>query len=398
MTKFLWGAATSAYQVEGNNIHNDWWAWEKDTPGLERSGEATDHYNRFAEDFALAKQLGHNAHRLSLEWSRLEVEPGRWSDKAIAHYREVLTTLRSEGLSSFVTLHHFTNPWWFAARGGWLSGEAPADFARYATMAAENFGDLVDFWITINEPMVYATQGYWHRRWPPGRPAPDGNAGSRSFFELNRVLRHLASGHELAYQAIHKALPNAKVGLAKHVIAYVPSYNATWSGKLAARCQDWWFNQRFFSLTPDTHDFIGVNYYFHQRPQSVSLFPPTLNRERWVGQISDLGWPIWAEGLSHALRGMSRYKLPLYVTENGLADASDAQRPDYIRDHLRAIERVQQEGVDVRGYLHWSLLDNFEWDYGFKPRFGLVAVDYATQQRTARHSAYVYRAIIEQAQ
>ncbi|MAF81110.1 glycosyl transferase [bacterium] len=388
MSDFLWGAATSAHQVEGNNVHSDWWDWEKSTNGVTRSGVAADHYRHFAEDFALAKELGHNAHRLSLEWSRLEVEPGKWNERAISHYREVLLALREAGLTSFVTLHHFTNPQWFATQGGWLARSAPVRFARYAAMAADRFGDLVDFWVTINEPMVYATQSFWHKRWPP-------QLGSWS--ALRTALRHLASGHELAYQELHKQLPEAQVGIAKHVIAYVPSDNATWTGRQAAAWEDSWFNHRFFKQTPDSHDFIGVNYYFHQRPQSVSLIPPRLHTQAWQGAVSDMDWPIWPEGLAHALRGMSRYKKPLYVTENGLADAKDTRRPDFIRDHLRVIERAQADGIDVRGYLHWSLLDNFEWDHGFDPRFGLVEVDYATQKRTPRQSAYVYRAVIEQA-
>jgi len=388
MADFLWGAATSAHQVEGNNLHSDWWKWEKETPETVHSGAAADQYNRFAEDFRLAKDLGHTAHRLSLEWSRLEVEPGKWNERAIAHYREVLTALRKAGLSSFVTLHHFTNPQWFSARGGWLNRDAPMHFRRYSAMAADRFGDLVDYWVTINEPMVFATQSYWRKRWPPQMG---------SYFALRSVINHLASAHELAYQELHAHTPDAQVGVAKHVVAYVPSENATWTGRQVAALQDSWFNHQFFTKTPDSHDFIGVNYYFHQRPQSVSLFPPTVHKQEWQGPVSDMGWPIWAEGLGHALRSMSRYRKPLFVTENGLADAVDSRRPDFIRDHLRAVEKVQQEGVDVRGYLHWSLLDNFEWDHGFKPRFGLVAVDYETQERKPRPSAYVYKAIIEQA-
>jgi len=387
--RFLWGAATSAHQVEGNNIHNDWWAWEKRHPAVVNSGRAADHYERFREDFALARELGHTAHRLSLEWSRIEPAEGVWSRHALNHYREVLEALRENGLTSFVTLHHFSNPQWLAERGGWEHKRTPQLFARYARMVAEQLGDLVDYWITFNEPIVYATHGWWRGEWPPGK---------RDWRVLLRVIRHLAYGHGQAYRAIHEELADARVGVAKHVVAYVPSDRATWSGRLAARWQNWWFNYRWLGMTRGSHDFIGVNYYHSQRPIRLSLWPWRLETEEWKGPTSDMGWPIWPQGLQEALRLMKQYRVPLYVTENGLADARDAYRADFIRDHIRAVEAVQEQGVDVRGYFYWSLLDNFEWADGFEPRFGLVAVDYDTMERTPRPSAQVYKAIIEQAQ
>lgn len=386
--EFLYGAATSAHQVEGNNIHNDWWEWEKATSGIERSGVAADHFNRYAEDFALAQQLGHTAHRLSLEWSRLELAPNKWNRSAVDHYRAVLGELKRHNMKTFVTLHHFSNPLWLAKRGGWVNSDTPEAFEKYVRFAAQHFGDLVDFWITINEPIVYATVSYWHKRWPPQH---------RSMREVLRVIKHMARAHRRAYRALHEITPRVPVGIAKNLIAYLPEEAGHLDDQIIARVEDWWFNHRFFSLTGrSTHDFIGANYYFTTK-QRVSLFPPSLKSVPWEGPTSDLGWPIRPEGLTHVLLEMKRYNKPIYITENGLADAADSRRADFIRSHLRAVEAAQAQGADVRGYLHWSLLDNFEWADGFAPRFGLIEVDYKTLERKIRPSAYAYKAIIEQA-
>lgn len=386
---FLWGASTSAHQVEGNNMHNDWWDWEQKTPTAAKSGKATDHYNRYKEDFNLVETLGHNAHRLSLEWSRIEHAPGKFNKNAIEHYRAVLEDLKRRNIQTFVTLHHFTNPLWLAREGGWLNGATPERFARYARYVAQHLGDVVDFWITINEPMVYATQSFWRAKWPPQHT---------SIKDTLSVIGKMAKAHRLSYRSIHSVLPHARVGISKHLIAYLPEDRFHIDDQVVTRFQDWWFNHRFFSLTGlATHDFIGVNYYFATK-HHVTLFPPKMNDIEWTGSVSDMGWPIRPEGLTHVLLHMKRYGKPLYITENGIADATDSQRADFIRSHLRAVEKAQEGGADVRGYLYWSLLDNFEWADGFDPRFGLVEVDYNTLQRKIRPSGYVYKAIIEQAQ
>jgi len=361
---FLWGAATSAYQVEGNNVHSDWWAWEQRTAGVEQSGRASDHWHHYKEDFVLARELGHNAHRLSLEWSRIEPSQEEWDKPALAHYREVLQELRRQGLTSFVTLHHFTNPQWFAQAGGWVSARSPELVERYVSTVVNHLGDLVDFWVTINEPVVYATQSYWRRRWPPQK---------HSILAGGRVLRHLARAHKKAYRVIHRRFNRAQVGIAKHAIAYSPGQGLT----------EWWFNHFFYALTRGAHDYLGVNYYFSS------------NWEKWKGPTSDLGWPINPGGLTQILLHMKRYGLPIYITENGLADADDAQRADFIRSHLRAIEEAQVQGAQVRGYLHWSLLDNFEWAAGYRQHFGLVAVDRKTMRRTVKPSAKLLKRIIQ---
>ncbi len=384
---FLWGAATSSHQVEGDNVNNDWWEWEHKTAGACRSGKACDHYNRFREDFEWAQKLGHNAHRLSIEWSRVENKRGNWNQREINHYREVLEDLKEREMSTFVTLHHFTNPLWLARLGGWRSSRSPDFFARYVKTVADNLGHLVDYWVTINEPIVYATQSYWRGKWTPRK---------RSLWGWRKVVKNMARAHKKAYRIIHRSYEQARVGVAKNLIAYVPDNEKRWLDKASVRFLDFWFNRYFYQLTGKHHDFIGVNYYFCER-KKFSVKPPFIVNREWSGERSDIGWPIKPKGLTQVLLGLNKLKRPVFVTENGIADAEDKRRAEYVRSHLRAIESAQKKGVDVRGYLHWSLLDNFEWDKGFSPRFGLLEVDYRTMERRPRLSAYVYKGIIDAA-
>ncbi len=388
---FLWGAATSSYQVEGNNTHSDWWMWERKTQGAARSGKAVGHYERFAEDFALAKQLGHNAHRFSIEWSRIEPEEGKWNLKAINHYKTVLEELHCLDITPMVTLHHFTLPEWISARGGWKNADTVDAFARYADFVAQQLGQKVVLWNTINEPMVYALNAYWQKKWPPQQ---------KSALAVLRVLFNMVSAHRKAYRILHRHNPHAQVGIAKHTIAYLPQSSEKGIDRYIAAVEDWWFNHFFIRLTGTaTHDFIGINYYFPSKKR-IRLWPLKVEDVAWKEDHfrSDVGWPVEPMGIEHVLLEFwNKYKKPLYVTENGIADWDDSRRPNFIRQHLRAVERAQSKGADVRGYFHWSLLDNFEWEAGFWPRFGLIEIDYETLERRPRASAYVYKAIIEQA-
>ena len=233
--------------------------------------------------------------------------------------------------------------------------------------------------------MVYASQSYWHKKWPPQ---------GRTFIGMMRVIKNMAQAHRSSYRILKTVTPAVPVGFSKHLVAYIPEKAGHFDDWVAVKLPGWWFNHRFFSLTNGAYDFIGVNYYF-PRKQRVQVFPPKLYGLPWSGPKTDLDWPIFPKGLHHVLLHMKQYKKPVYITENGLADVDDSQRSDFIRDHIREMKRAINDGVDVRGYLHWSLLDNFEWADGFKPRFGLVAVDYDTMKRTPRPSAYVLKAFTE---
>jgi beta-glucosidase len=389
---FLWGAATSSHQVEGGN-HNDWTAWEAQ-PGRILDGTnadvACDHYRRYEADFDLAKELGHNAHRFSLEWSRIEPEEGRWDMAEVVHYREVLLALKARGLKSMVTAWHFTLPTWLAAKGGWEHPDAPRLFARYCAFVAREYGDLVDLWITINEPMVYLACGYVAGTWPPGKTSL--RATVRAFLNLCR-------GHRLAYRSMHAAADapgrRLQIGIAQNCQVFKPFRRRSLLDTAFAWSAERLNNHAFFMLSRRCHDFIGINYYFYYRvrfklPCDIKcLFEVHVeNRE-----VSDLGWEINPHGMYEMLTSMRRYRLPIYISENGVANADDTKRPRFIVGMIEEMLRAMKAGADVRGYFHWALLDNFEWEKGLTPRFGLVAVDYATQQRTPRPSAYLFKDI-----
>lgn len=387
---FLWGAATSSHQVEGDCVNNDWYEWEQEPGHIADgtvSGKACDHYNRYEEDFDIAKSLHNNAHRFSIEWSRIEPEEGRWDMKELQHYRSVLLALRKRGMKSMVTIWHFTLPGWFAERGGWEAGDSVKLFGRYAEFLARELGDLVDIWITINEPMVYLSQSYSVGVWPPGK---------NSIRSSIRVFRRLARAHRAAYRAIHRVLDGGRskalVGFANNVITFEPYRRHSFMDNVFIHFAGRFFNHQFMRWTKRHHDFIGINYYFHYRvkcvPKDVKHFFYEVHPEN--RPVSDLGWEINAQGFFDAIMTMRRYRLPIYITENGLASADDGKRPRVLINMVMEMYHAIRAGADVRGYFHWSLLDNYEWEKGFSGRFGLVAIDYKTLKRAPRRSAYVY--------
>ncbi len=387
---FLWGSSTAAHQVEGGNTLNDWYDWEK-VPGHildgNVSGLADDHYHRYEQDFDLAASFHQNAHRLSVEWARIEPHEGQWDYNEVMHYRRVLQSLRERGMKTMVTIWHFTLPKWFAARGGWECRGSVALFRRYAEFLARELGDLVDLWITINEPTVYLGQSYQIGGWPPGK---------RSAWAMLRVYRRLTLAHRAAYKVLHRVLDGRRravmVGIAQNIITFEPYRKEALTDTLFVWFADRLFNRQFYIWTANCHDFIGLNYYFHYRvkylPNRMSQFFYEVHTEN--RSVSDLGWEINPQGIFEAIMGLNRYKKPIYITEHGVANGDDSKRPRLIVAALLEVYHAIRAGADVRGYFHWSLLDNFEWEKGFAGRFGLVAVDYLTQKRTPRRSAYVY--------
>ena len=356
---FFWGSATSAYQVEGGIENNDW-ALAARQGKIPAAGRAMDHYNRFEEDFDIAKELDQNSHRFSIEWARIEPEEGKFNEKEIEHYRKVIEALRERGIEPFVTLWHFTLPLWFSHLGGFENKRSSFYFSRYCEYVVKNLGKNVKFWITINEPMVYIGAGYLKGQWPP-------------FKILNfSPVGNLVKAHNESFQKIKNVSPEAKVGVAKNNIYFQ---------KLSFLKYFW--NYRFLNGIKENQDFIGLNYYF---------------RASWLKgkERSDMNWEIFPEGIYHVLKELKKYNKPIYITENGLADAKDLKREEFIKEHLKWVHKAIQEGIDVRGYFYWSLLDNFEWDKGFWPRFGLVEVDYGTLERKIRPSAYEYAKICKE--
>lgn len=387
---FLWGAATSAHQVEGNT-HNDWSEWEKlgKIKGGQQSGRASGHYERFPQDFQLAKDLGHNAHRFSIEWSRIEPKPGHWDLDAIEHYRQVLQELHRLEITPVVTLWHFTNPIWVAAQGGWTNQKTIDDFGRYVELVVEQLGSLIPYWITINEPTVYTSLGYVSGYWPPEQ---------KNYWSAWWAIRNLATAHRLASQIIHRQFPHAKVGVANNLNYFAPARTVNLLDRGLTAIADYWHNRWWLNQTYETVDFLGLNYYFHH-PLRFKLGGPhrMFAPEPVTGAIkSDLDWAISPTGFRRVIESLRTYQLPIIITENGLADADDTRRAEFIRSHISQIDDAIHHGLDIRGYLHWSLMDNFEWREGFDPRFGLLAVDYPSMQRTIRPSAHTYRLLIEE--
>lgn len=403
---FLWGTATAAHQVEGGNDQNDWWDWEQ-TPGHikdgSRSGLACDHFRRFADDFQLLADLGQNAHRLSIEWSRVEPQPGQFDAQALAHYRRVLETMRGLGLEPVVTLHHFTNPRWLAEQGGWTRPEVVATFGRFVEQVVAAYRDLVRYWITINEPTIYAQLGFLDAEWPPGLRNP---------LLAQRVLRHMVLAHGRAYQIVHRLQPEARVSLAHHMRVFDPANPASAADRWTARVADTLSNQSPLRALHDgrlrpplgrgervaelvgTLDYVGVNYY----SRDFVGFDPLAPRRLFVRTVprecprNACGWEIYPEGLYRVARQAAEFG-PVLITENGTADQDDELRPDYLVTHVQQLARAQREGVPLLGYLHWSSMDNFEWAQGFRMRFGLIRVDFETQARRVKPSGELYARI-----
>lgn len=408
---FLWGASTAAHQVEGGN-NNDWTVWEQkhcrhlaDTakerlraqggygfsdaqinrfkeeisdPNNYISGLASNHYHRFREDFDLAKSLGHNAHRFSIEWSRVEPKPGQFNETELNHYAEVITELKNRRIEPVVTLWHWTLPIWFSQQGGFESKESPVLFARFVKMVVERFGSDVKYWITLNEPNVYAGSAYYEGFFPPQK---------RNILTCWKVLRNLIKAHQLATIEIKNASFNPMIGIAhSYVLFQKGSYDPI--TRMVVRLADYVWNGYVLGKVKNTLDYIGINHYFGLRYKlwnQVKINVPT----------SDLGWSLAPDTIYRSVKALRKYNKPMIVTEHGCADASDELRGQFITESLNWLNQAITEGCDVRGYLHWSLLDNFEWDKGFWPRFGLIEVDYNSKIRRVRHSANIYREYIK---
>ena len=379
--------------MEGGNRWNDWWEFEETGRLPHRSGEACRHFERYESDFDLARSLGHNAHRFSIEWSRIEPREGDFDAEALDHYAAVVRALKERGLEPVVTLHHFTNPAWFARRGGWTRADSVRLFERYARRVVARLAHDVRFWITVNEPTVYAMRAYVAGDWPPCQP--------RSWLHAGLVMRNLCRAHSAAYRIIHEHRPQAMVGLAHSAPYIVPLDPSRRADRLAARVRDFALNTLCFRLlgrSPDrVLDFIGVNYYVRQvvqwRPRGTAVLfgSEQKNTSSDVGrQFSSLGWEVYPDGLHEVLRRFASYGVPLIVTENGIATSDEALRVSFLEAHVRSLAQAMQSGVNVLGYLYWTLFDNYEWTEGRTAHFGLAAVDPSNQMRIERPAARAF--------
>jgi len=405
---FVWGTATAAHQVEGNNTNNTWYAWEN-TPGHikngDKSGLACDWWGgRWKEDMDRAAEAGQNAHRFSIEWSRIQPAADRWDEDALDHYRQMAQGMVQRGLAPMVTLHHFTDPLWLAEQGGWENDETPLKFAVYVRRVAEALKEYVSMWVTINEPNVYTASGYFFKDFPPAKS----DLGA-----AYKVLRNLLRGHGAAYRAIHEVQKTARVGYAHNHRPFFPSHGWSPLDRLAAGFANQSFNFAFpetlstgtlnfatkrarLPEVVNTQDFFGLNYY-----TTVNISITSTAGSNFLVQSLPKGFEtgdagltaMVPEGLFASIKWANRYNLPIYITENGIEDAADLVRPRYLVRHVHQLWRAINFNWPVKGYFHWSQVDNFEWERGWSQRFGLWGLDPETQVRIRRPSVDIYAAI-----
>jgi len=415
---FMWGASTSSHQVEGGN-YNQWTVWElehaselaknaakripnsavytrfdqlpnwddikheAEDPNNYISGRGVDHYNRYQEDFDLLKKLNLNSFRFGIEWSRIEPKEGEWDQEAVDHYRNYINELKERGVTPMVNLWHWTMPTWLAEKGGFEKRANLKYWKRFIDKVADEYGGIMHYVITINEPNVYTSFSYILGLWPPQKRNP---------LLLLNVSWNVIKAHRYAYKKLKKTNPYLKIGMAQQLANIQAKRPHNMLDELSTKLMRYVWNWWFFRRTRKQQDFIGFNYYF------TDYYTGVMERHDPAVPINDLGWYMEPEGLYPLLmRVWSRAKgKPIIITENGLPDAEDKYRRWWIEESIVAMERALSEGVNLRGYYHWSLLDNFEWDNGWWPKFGLVEVDRAhDMKRTIRPSAKWFAERIE---
>ncbi|MBE2220067.1 MAG: glycoside hydrolase family 1 protein [Anaerolineae bacterium] len=405
---FLWGTAMSAHQVEGNNKNNDWWTWEQDNgrfPPHQQSGLACNWWQNAEADLDRAAEMGVNAHRISIEWSRVEPEPSVFDQEALARYRQILLAMHERGIEPMVALHHFTNPMWLVEKGDFGSEIVVDYFQRYTAKVVAELGDLVPKWLTFNEPMVY----FFLRYLSDDFPAPAQRGLRPGFMAVNNMLRC----HAAAYHTIKASRPDAQVGVAKNMPVFQGAPGSGQLSKWWAKRVDWLFNESWLESMETgkvkrpfgsgviknlagSYDFIGINYY----TRFYVKFPPGkefISRD-WgedaVVSDGDYG-EVYPSGLYQAIKRVIKYNKPIYITENGVPDQADSLRPSFLLTHLREVWRAISFCFPVMGYYHWSLVDNFEWDRGWTQRFGLIEMNPETQERMMRDSGRLYQEICQ---
>lgn len=397
---FLWGVSTSAHQIEGGN-YNQWSVWELEhakslaaqaeyqygdlaswddyeveakNPENYVSGKGPNHFQRYEEDFTIAEKMGLNAFRFSVEWSRIEPKEGSWDAAALAHYKQYIANLKKRGIEPIMTLFHFTVPVWFAEMGGFEKRSNCKYFVRFAEKIAEELGRNVKYIITMNEPETYASQGYLSGNWPP-------NVQNKRRFTT--VLNNLAAMHNKTATMLHAKSTKFKVSVAKNSPYVYPGDDSMLSVR-TAKMQQYFKDDYFLRRVIKKCDFLGVNYYVSDRIYGYRVHNPNQH-------VSDLGWDMQPENIQYVLERLhQKYGLPIMVTENGLADGSDTARKWWLMHTFMGMAKAQEEGVKLLGYLHRSLIDDFEWSQGYWPRFGLISVEHETGKRAPRPSAVWY--------
>jgi beta-glucosidase len=371
-SSFLWGTATSAYQIEGDGRNTDWWRFEhaEDSTTVEPCGDACDSWHRYEEDLDIVQNLGLNAYRFSIEWARIEPQQGTFSQDALAHYRQVIEACRRRSITAVVTLHHFTLPLWAADAGGFENPDIASWMGTYARAVGEALGDLIDVACTVNEPNIVALLGYFLGHFPPA---------VTDWVRFSNVNKSMRACHVAMRDALRAGPGDFPIGFCLSM----QEWEAESGGEdlltmMVSEMED----QYLSTLSGD--DFLGVQCY-----TKIQLGPD--GRVPATGEVTEMGYLFWPQCVEFTVRRAAlATDIPIMVTENGIGTNDDAQRIRYLEQALRGMKNAQDDGIDVRGYFQWSLLDNFEWALGYGPKFGIVAVDRTTFKRTPKPSAQWY--------
>jgi beta-glucosidase len=406
---FLWGTATASHQVEGNNTNNQWWAWEQLGGKIKENHQSIVacewSQGRWREDFERASETNQNAHRLSIEWSKVQPAEDQWDESELDRYLEMLRSLTERKMVPLVTLNHFSIPIWLSEQGGWENPETAELFEHFTRRVVKALKDYTSYWITINEPNVYAFNSYLLGDFPPGK---------NDLFLTIRVLINLLRGHARSYHAIHEIQPTARVGIAHHYRPVRPA--APWSilDRTFASLMDNIFNNAFpraldtgrmrtafggvsVPEAKDTQDFFGLNYYTSDVVH-FNLSEPGFVKRSFDSKLEVNPSGFIAndpDGFYESLRWANQFDCPILITENGVDDSDDTFRPKYLIEHIYQMWRAVNAGIPIKGYFHWTLVDNFEWERGWTQRFGLWELDPDTQERKKRPSADLYASICE---
>ncbi|MFL3008531.1 MAG: family 1 glycosylhydrolase [Candidatus Neomarinimicrobiota bacterium] len=415
---FAWGSATAAHQVEGNNTNNNWYQWENSLDhnsnyriiNNQKSGLAADHWNRYPEDIKLMKDLGLTHYRFSVEWSKVEPSLGQIDSSVIEHYKDLCDSLILNDITPVVTLHHFTNPIWFENLGAFEKEENISYFINFSKIVFKELNNLVPIWCTINEPAVYVAQGYFNGIFPPGKKDPN---------LAGLVTKNMLNAHVLLYHELKrmKGGNTSQIGIVKNIFQFDPLRRWNIIDWIASNMLNNVYTNdpiNFFKtgtfnfilpgadeinfeneLAINSLDFIGLNYYSRMHIKGhLNTKEPFTFEIRNQDKQTDMHYSIYPEGFYRALKTINKLNVPIYVTENGVADKNDSFRSEFISKYLFSMHRALSEGIDIRGYFYWSLMDNFEWAEGYKMKFGLYSVDFKTQERTLRKGSKTFVEII----
>ncbi|MBN1302805.1 MAG: glycoside hydrolase family 1 protein [Anaerolineales bacterium] len=408
---FLWGCATAAHQVEGNNTNNNWHRWEQEGHTAHKSGLACDWWGgRWREDFDRAAETGQNTHRLSIEWSRIQPEPDRWDEDALDKYRQMLRGLRERGMTPMVSLHHFTDPLWLYDNCGWEKEEAVTYFEKFVRKSVEALKEYCSLWCTINEPNIYALMGYVTGEFP---------ACNHGVNKAMQVMANMLKGHTAAYQTIHEIQPEARVGFAWQYRPQTPRHSWSPLDQVMTKIRYAGLNIAFptaiatgvmkspvgnfrIPQARGTMDYLGLNYYSVDTVWFDLGNPKELFTRAGFADGADMSGTGFLANIPEGIFNMLKWavrsfpKMPIIITENGVEDSTDKMRPRYLAQHLHQVWRAVNFNWPIKGYYHWSLIDNFEWERGWNQRFGLWALDITNQKRSKRLSADLYAEICKE--